>query len=123
RLPNVHKPKPEPTGCVNGLCQDPIPSASPLTGPVTTSAPGIPLWPFTTDTQAADWTADPGSRTWAADPVKVVQHLLDDYLELPAKAVPQIDHDADAASVQVTAAGRPVSEVQLVRIGRHGDGP
>jgi hypothetical protein len=118
-----HRPSPVPTTCTGGLCEEPKPSPSLSTTGVTTSSSGTPVWPFTTDAQAADWTAQPGSRAWASDPVQVTQHLLDDYLQLPGRALPRTDDSEDVAVVAVSAGGRTVSQVRLVRVGRGPDGP
>ena len=99
------------------------PSPFTPTPTLTTSAPGIPVWPFTTDAQAADWAARPAARPWATDPVQVTQHLLDDYLNVPGRATSRVDADPDAAVVEVSAGGRPVSQVRLVRVGTGTDGP
>jgi hypothetical protein len=114
---------PEPSACAGGLCTEPIPSPSMSTSDVTTSSSGLPVWPFTTDAQAAAWERTPGSRTWAADPVQVVTHLMSDYLKLPGQATRRVDSDPDAAIVEVSAAGRPVSQVRLVKVGRDANGP
>jgi hypothetical protein len=123
--PAVHasaQPSPTSTACSGGLCSEPRPSPSlPLTG-VTTSGDGIPVWPFTSDAQAADWVAAPGDRTWAADPVQVAQHLLDDVLALPGTAVGTAG-GGDVVRVVVRAGGRPVSTVQLEQVGRGPNGP
>jgi hypothetical protein len=100
----------------------PTPSPGTTTG-VTTSGPGTPVWPFTSDAQAADWNADPGGRLWASDPVQVTQHLLDDFLQLPGAATTRISDSDGAAVVEVSAAGRPVSQVHLVKVGGAGRGP
>jgi hypothetical protein len=125
KQPPAHQgtPKPIPTGCAGGLCEEPIPSPSLSTTAVTTSASGIPVWPFTTDAQAADWEARPGPRAWASDPVQVTQHLLDDYLALPGQAMKRADDNADVALVDVSAGGRTVSQVRLVHVGRDPNGP
>jgi hypothetical protein len=101
----------------------PSPSPSLSTSAVTTSASGTPVWPFTTDAQAADWGARPGARTWASDPVQVTQHLLADYLALPGQAMKHADDNADVALVDVSAGGRTVSQVRLVHVGRDPNGP
>jgi hypothetical protein len=119
---NHTSPEPAPTTCTGGLCEEPKPSPTLSTTGVTTSASGIPLWPFTTDAQAADWERHPGARAWASDPVQVTQHLMDDYLKLPGHAVLR-DETADVVNVDVTAASRTVSTVRLVRIGRDANGP
>lgn len=119
----VGSPTPEPSGCAEGLCTAPKPSPAVSTASVTTSGGGTPVWPFTSDTQAADWEAHPGSRSWAADPVQVTQHLMDDYLGLPGKATRRINSDVDVAIVVVSAADRPVSQVHLERVGRDSSGP
>jgi hypothetical protein len=114
RTPPAHgggTPSPAPTTV-------PTPTA-PTTG-VTTSASGTPVWPFTTDTQAADWKS---SRPWAGDPVQVTQHLLDDYLKLPGHATTRVNDDAAAAIVEVSIGTRPVAQVRLVRVGRDTDRP
>jgi hypothetical protein len=117
------QPSPTSTVCSGGLCPEPRPSPSvPLTA-VTTSGDGLPGWPFTTDAQAADWVASPGERRWAADPVQVTQHLLDDLLELPGEAVGTAGRGGDVVQVVVKAAGRPVSTVQLEQVGRGTNGP
>lgn len=115
-------PGPAPTGCSGGLCEEPKPSPS-AAASVTTSASGIPLWPFTTDAQAADWRARPGARRWAGDPVQVTQRLLDDYLKLPGRAMSRLDDDTDAALVEVSGGSQPVAQVRLVRVGRDPAGP
>jgi hypothetical protein len=118
-------PDPTSTACAGEACAEPTPSVSPSPAApaVTTSANGTPVWPFTTDAQAAGWKADPGSRTWAADPVKVVAHLMADYLKLPGQATARINNDTGVAVVEVSAGGRPVSQVRLERVGRAPDGP
>jgi hypothetical protein len=99
----------------------PTPTPTQTTTGVSTSGSGIPVWPFTTDLQAADWAADKSSRPWASDPVAVTQHLMDDYLKLPGRAMQRTDNDPDVAVVPVTAGGRTVSQVRLERVG--GDAP
>lgn len=121
QVPKVASP--QPTGCAGGLCPEPRPSPTTSTNGVTTSANGTPVWPFTSDAQAADWEAQPGSRGWAADPVKVTQHLMDDYLKLPGAATSRLNDDGDLAIVEVSAGGRPVSQVRLERVGRDTSGP
>ncbi|MBK5308259.1 MAG: hypothetical protein JJD92_16370 [Frankiaceae bacterium] len=121
-------PNPAPSTCAVDGCVDPTPSAvpSPLPSPVvlvTTSANGTPVWPFTTNAQASEWLSRPGSRSWAADPVKVVAHLMSDYLKLPGQATRRINDDADVAIVEVSAGGRPVSQVRLERVGQRPAGP
>lgn len=117
------QPAPTSTACSGGLCPEPRPSPSlPLTG-VTSSGNGVPVWPFTSDAQAADWVASPGDRTWASDPVQVTQHLLDVVLRLPGKAVGTAGRRGDIVQVVVKAAGRPVSTVSLEQVGRGVDGP
>jgi hypothetical protein len=115
-------PAPIPTGCTGGLCEEPKPSPSLSTTGVTTSASGIPLWPVTTDAQAADWERGSNTPRWESDPVQVTQHLMDDYLKLPGRAV-LFDNSGDVAEVTVSAGGRMVSTVRLVRVGRDPDGP
>jgi hypothetical protein len=115
-------PAPVPTGCAGGLCEEPKPSPSLSTTGVTTSASGIPLWPVTTDAQAADWERGSNTPRWESDPVQVTQHLMDDYLKLPGQAV-LFDNSGDVAVVTVSAGGRTVSTVRLVRVGRDPDGP
>jgi hypothetical protein len=116
-------PGPIPTGCTGGLCEEPKPSPSLSTTDVTTSASGIPLWPVTTDVQAADWQRRSNTPRWEADPVQVTQHLLDDFLKLPGQAMPRQDANEDVALVDVSAGGRTVSQVRLVRVGRDPSGP
>jgi hypothetical protein len=125
KTPPAHHgtPAPIPTGCAGGLCEEPIPSPSISTTGVTTSASGIPLWPFTTDAQAADWESRTDKQPWGSDPVQVTQHLMDDYLKLPGQAMPRADDNADVAVVDVSAGGRTVSQVRLVRVGRDAKGP
>lgn len=120
--PNASE-RPQPSGCSGGLCPEPRPSATLSATGVTTSGNGTPVWPFTTDAQAADWQAKPGSRTWAGDPVAVTQHFLDDYLKLPGKAVRRLDGSSDVAVIEVSAGDRPVSQVRLERLGRDTRGP
>jgi len=90
---------------------------------VTTSSDGTPVWPFTSDAEAAAWTANPGTRPWAADPVQLTQHLLDDYLSVPGRAMRRVGDGVDLAVVEVSAGDRPVSQVRLVRVGRTSSGP
>ncbi|MDT7545505.1 MAG: hypothetical protein QOE99_1615 [Actinomycetota bacterium] len=97
--------------------------ATPTPAGLTTSGPGTPVWPFTTDAQAAEWKVRPGSREWAADPVQVVQHLLDDYLKLPGTATTRLPDKAADAVVEVSAGGRLVSHVHVVKVGEAGLGP
>ncbi|MDX6197796.1 MAG: hypothetical protein QOJ79_947 [Actinomycetota bacterium] len=123
QVPGHHPASPVPTTCTGGLCEEPKPSPSLSTTGVTTSASGIPVWPFSTDAQAADWERHPGAQGWADDPVQVAQHLLADYLKLPGRAVPRTDDDQDSAVVAVSAAGRTVARVRLVRVGRDQNGP
>jgi hypothetical protein len=101
------------------------PSAPATAAParVTTSGPGIPVWPFVDDAQAADWKADPSSQPWASDPVQVTQHLVDEFLKLPGKATTRIADSNGSAVVEVSAGGRPVSQVHLVKVGAAGIGP
>jgi hypothetical protein len=120
-LPPGRHTTPAPTTCTGGLCEEPKPSPSLPTTAVTTSGDGVPVWPFTTDLQAAHWAANKSSRPWASDPVAVTQHLMDDYLKLPGRATRRSDNDPDIAVVVVTAGGRTVSQVRLERVG--GDGP
>ncbi|MCU1590989.1 MAG: hypothetical protein JWP11_2245 [Frankiales bacterium] len=128
-LQPTHRPpvvtSPQPSACTGGLCQEPLPSPSLPAAGVTTSAAGLPVWPFTNDTEAADWEDNPGSQAWASDPVTVTQHLLDDYLKLPGQATRRVAvlSDPDAAIVQVSAGGRTVSQVRLVQVGRDAKGP
>jgi hypothetical protein len=117
-------PSAVPTVCSGGgLCEEPKPSPTLSTTGVTTSASGIPLWPVTTDAQAADWQRLSNTPRWQADPVLVTQHLLDDYLKLPGRAMPRTDDSEDEAIVEVTAGGQAVSHVRLVRVGRDANGP
>jgi hypothetical protein len=95
--PSQHGPTAVPTTCSGGLCEEPNPSPSLSTTGVTTSASGIPLWPVTTDAQAADWERLSNTPRWESDPVQVTQHLMDDYLKLPGRAMPRADDNADAA--------------------------
>lgn len=81
----------------------------------------MPAWPFASNAQAAAWQADPGSRTWASDPVLVAQHLLDDFLQLPGTAVGTASR-GDVVRVVVKVAERPVSTVRLEQVGGV-DGP
>jgi hypothetical protein len=99
----------------------PTPTPTQSTTGVSTSGNGIPVWPFTTDLQAADWAANKSSRPWASDPVAVTQHLMDDYLQLPGRAVQRTDNDPGIAIVPVIAGGRTISQVRLERVG--GDAP
>lgn len=117
------RPAPDPTTCTGGLCEEPKPSPSLSTTAVTTSASGIPLWPFTTDTQVADWAARPGARAWARDPVQVTQHFLADHLKLPGRATTRLDDGGGAALVEVSSGSQPVAQVRLVRVGRDPEGP
>jgi len=98
-------------------------SPSPDPNGVTTSSDGTPVWPFTSDAEAAAWTANPGTRPWAADPVQLTQHLLDDYLSVPGRAMRRVGDGVDLAVVEVSAGDRPVSQVRLVRVGRTSSGP
>jgi hypothetical protein len=122
-LPRATAPGPNATACAGGLCPEPIASPSLSTTGVTTSASGIPLWPVTTDAQAADWERLSNTPRWEADPVQVTQHLMDDFLKLPGQAMPRRDTNEDVALVDVSAGGRTVSQVRLVRVGRDASGP
>lgn len=110
---------PRPTACADPACASPRPSPSTSASPsgVTTSGGGTPVWPFTTDREAAAWEAAPSARPWAADPVQVTQHLLDDYLEVPGRALPRVSGSAAVAVVKVFAGNRTVSDVRLERVG------
>ena len=117
-------PSPSSTACTAGLCIEPRPTPSRAVSEVTTSDDGLPVWPFTTDAQAAEWLAAKGSRTWAADPVQVAQHLMDDFLKLPGtKAVGTAGRRGGAVSVVVKVGDRVVSTVQLEQVGRTAGGP
>ena len=117
------RPEPSTTACTGGLCPEPRPSPSvPLSG-VTTSGDGVPVWPFTTDAQAADWVTAPGARTWAADPVQVVQHLVDDLLDLPGATAVGTSSRGDVVRVVVKVGARPVSTVAVEQVGRTPEGP
>jgi hypothetical protein len=118
-----HVPSPEPSSCTTGLCEEPKPSPTLSATGVTTSASGIPLWPITTDVQADEWAHLQSPPRWQADAVQVTQHLLDDYLKLPGKAMPRTDDNEDVAVVDVSAGQRTVSQVRLVRVGRDPAGP
>ena len=117
------EPSPSGTACSGGLCPEPKPSPSLPTTGVTTSGNGVPVWPFTTDAQAADWLADPGARGWARDPVQVVQHLVDDFLKLPGGTAVGTAGGGDVQRVVVKIGGRPVSTVQVEQVGRTTSGP
>ncbi|MDT7537899.1 MAG: hypothetical protein QOI82_1484 [Actinomycetota bacterium] len=116
-------PSPQPSSCTAGLCEEPKPSPSLSTTGVTTSASGIPLWPITSDVQADDWAHLSNPPRWEGDAVQVTQHLLDDYLKLPGKAMPRTDDNEDVAVVDVSAGQRTVSQLRLVRVGRDPAGP
>ena len=117
-------PSPTSTACTGGLCVEPRPSPSRGSTGVTTSDDGLPVWPFSTDAQAADWIADRGTRAWAADPVEVAQHLFDDFLQLPGtQAVGTAGRRGGAVSVVVKVGARAVTTVRLEQVGRAADGP
>ena len=108
-----------PTGaCTGGLCVEPAP-APPAAATVTSSGGGTPIWPFSTDAQAADWQARHANFPWAGDPVKVGQHLLTDYLHLPNRLVASRVAGGRANLVQlvVSAAGRPISVLRVEQVG------
>ena len=99
----------------------PTPTASPIAADPdgsTTSQPGTPFFPFTSDAQAADWAAAPGDRAWADDPVQVAQHLVDDLLALEGvRATRDTCLCDDRAIVTLQAGDAAVGRVQLARLG------
>jgi hypothetical protein len=94
----------------------PSPSAVPSADPdgSTTSVPGTPFFPFTSDEQAADWAAAPGDKAWASDPVQVAQRLVDDLLQLEGvEAGPTSENGFSP----LTVGGALVARVQLAQLG------
>ena len=121
---SVAAPSTTPGGCGTGLCVSAAPVPPPKSG-VTSSGSGTPIWPFSTDEQAASWREHHGNYPWARDPVLVARHLLLDYLKLPGRLVVRRAAPARAGVVQVvvTAAGRPISVLSVERVGPAADGP
>lgn len=99
----------------------PTPTASPIAADPdgsTTSQPGTPFFPFTSDAQAAQWAAAPGDRAWADDPVQVAQHLVDDLLDLEGvRATRDSCLCDDRAIVTLQAGDAAVGRVQLSHLG------
>ena len=89
----------------------------------TTSAPGLPVWPVTTDAQAEAWRADPQRRPWGGDPAQVAVHFATDFLHLPGLTAGSTSQDAGSASVVLIAVDHPAARVHLVRVGGHPDSP
>lgn len=104
-----------------GPTSSPTPTPSPVTPDPdgsTTSQPGTPFFPFTSDAQAADWAEAPGARTWADDPVAVAQHLLDDLLDLDGvRATRDTCLCEGQARVDVQAGDATVARVTLALLG------
>lgn len=91
----------------------PSPTASPIAADPdgsTTSQPGTPFFPFTSDAQAADWAAAPGDRAWADDPVEVAQHLVDDLLALEGVRA-ALSFDSTGVPLQVGGVTVAVADV------------
>ncbi len=97
----------------------PTPSTSPsprvVPPPATTVGDGYvgALWPFASQLQADAWTADHGSRTWAADQTSVAAHFVTDYLGLSGVTADKAC--ATCLKVLLTGSnGRTVGTVHLV---------
>lgn len=86
--------------------------STPPTTPVTDGYAGA-LWPFTSQQQADAWTADHGSRPWAADQTSVAAHFVTDYLGLSGVTADKTC--ATCTKVLLTGSnGRTVGTVHLV---------
>ncbi len=86
--------------------------SAPPTTPVTDTYAGA-LWPFTSQRQADAWTADHGSRPWAADQTSVAAHFVTDYLGLSGVTADKAC--ATCTKVLLTGSnGRTVGTVHLV---------
>lgn len=95
----------------------PSPIASPLPADPdgsTTSQPGTPFFPFTSDAQAADWAAAPGDRAWADDPVQIAQHLVDDLLALEGVRATSY---TDSTGVPLQVGGVTVAVADVAQLG------
>lgn len=120
---------PQPTAAPSGtacqgagadaLCPTPDPTP-PLPTGTTTSAPGTPTWPFTTDAEALDWQRNPAARPWAGDAAAVSRHLLSDLLGLGVVTTSPVQRAGGEARVTVSVGSRVVGTVVLVQVGRDG---
>jgi hypothetical protein len=89
----------------------------------TTSKPGTPFFPFTSDAQAAAWGEDPSTKPWADDPVKVAQHLVDDLLGLKNLKAEQYG-DGNEITLRVGGfEGETVAEVVYAQLGTGANRP
>lgn len=106
---------PTPTPAAPALPADPDGS--------TTSKPGTPFWPFTSDQQAAAWAADNGARSWADNPVEVAQHLVDDLLRLEDLVADRYGDGPEVTLRVGGAEGEEVAEVELAQLGTGAERP
>lgn len=118
--------QPQPPASPGPSSATPTPTAEPSpSGPAadpdgsTTSQPGTPFFPFTSDTQAAAWAQDyedggaAPNKPWATDPAIVVRMLVEQ-LKLPGITVGSY---APSRGVSLQVAGAEIAVAEVAQLG------